>query len=285
MTTLDHSLLAAVVAAPADDAVRLICADWLEEHGDLTRAEFFRLQVVVAAAEEGCSCGRCVKRRGGGQHTNGGCATDRVRMGGYPATLRIHDLQDERGGDWFRADRGISPGAPIERNAWMYRPLAPLGPSRYWLGYRRGFLAVFDGPLQDWLDCGAELVRRYPLERVVVSNRVPHNDYVRSWGWITAERPGDSELPSCLPADLYACLPAGEANTPPWSGWHTLEAAQRALSVACLAWARSRSQEQPCPVCRGKGSVRDDGPYTSKWDRVDCGACDGSGVVSASRPR
>src|SRR5215218_7287428 len=37
-------LLAAVLASPADDAPRLVLADWLDEHGQPDRAEFIRLQ-------------------------------------------------------------------------------------------------------------------------------------------------------------------------------------------------------------------------------------------------
>ncbi|MGL4554436.1 MAG: TIGR02996 domain-containing protein, partial [Gemmataceae bacterium] len=40
-----QALRAAVVADPDDDAVRLVCADWLEESGDATRAEFIRTQI------------------------------------------------------------------------------------------------------------------------------------------------------------------------------------------------------------------------------------------------
>jgi uncharacterized protein (TIGR02996 family) len=43
-----ESLLAAVVTAPDDDAPRLACADWLQQHGDPARAEFIRLQLEVA---------------------------------------------------------------------------------------------------------------------------------------------------------------------------------------------------------------------------------------------
>ena len=46
MTTSEaDALLAAVVAAPEDDAPRLIYADWLDEHGRPERAQFIRLQV------------------------------------------------------------------------------------------------------------------------------------------------------------------------------------------------------------------------------------------------
>jgi uncharacterized protein (TIGR02996 family) len=42
------ALLRAVLAAPDDDAPRLVYADWLEEHGDGARATFIRAQVELA---------------------------------------------------------------------------------------------------------------------------------------------------------------------------------------------------------------------------------------------
>jgi len=45
----DHdTFLASICANPDDDAPRLIYADWLEEQGDSTRAEFIRLQIEHA---------------------------------------------------------------------------------------------------------------------------------------------------------------------------------------------------------------------------------------------
>ena len=44
----DPAFLAAIQAAPHDDAPRLVYADWLEEHGDSSRAEFIRLQCELA---------------------------------------------------------------------------------------------------------------------------------------------------------------------------------------------------------------------------------------------
>jgi uncharacterized protein (TIGR02996 family) len=41
-------LFRAIVAAPADDAPRLACADWYDEHGDPDRAELVRVQVELA---------------------------------------------------------------------------------------------------------------------------------------------------------------------------------------------------------------------------------------------
>jgi len=49
MATSDPDpLLAAVLAAPDDDAPRLIYADWLDEQGESDRAEFIRLQIREA---------------------------------------------------------------------------------------------------------------------------------------------------------------------------------------------------------------------------------------------
>ncbi|MDB5308461.1 MAG: hypothetical protein JWO38_2663 [Gemmataceae bacterium] len=45
MSPDEHSLLDAVVAEPADDTVRLVYADWLEEHAQSDRAEFIRTQI------------------------------------------------------------------------------------------------------------------------------------------------------------------------------------------------------------------------------------------------
>lgn len=45
---MNPDLLSAVLAAPDDDAPRLIIADWLDENGDDARAEFIRLQIDIA---------------------------------------------------------------------------------------------------------------------------------------------------------------------------------------------------------------------------------------------
>src|SRR5262249_32706484 len=47
--TPEAALLQAIVENPADDAARLVYADWLEEHGDIDRAGFIRVQVQRAA--------------------------------------------------------------------------------------------------------------------------------------------------------------------------------------------------------------------------------------------
>ena len=46
--THDEAFLRDILEAPEDDGPRLVYADWLEENGQATRAEFIRLQVELA---------------------------------------------------------------------------------------------------------------------------------------------------------------------------------------------------------------------------------------------
>ncbi len=48
----DEGFLQAVLADPDDDVVRLVYADWLEEHGNPDRAEFIRVQIELARLDE-----------------------------------------------------------------------------------------------------------------------------------------------------------------------------------------------------------------------------------------
>src|SRR5262245_16313050 len=43
-----EGFLQAILAAPEEDAPRLIYADWLEDHGDPDRAAFIRVQIELA---------------------------------------------------------------------------------------------------------------------------------------------------------------------------------------------------------------------------------------------
>jgi uncharacterized protein (TIGR02996 family) len=47
-----QDFLRAIIAAPDDDAPRLVYADWLDENGDPERAEFIRLQCELARGDE-----------------------------------------------------------------------------------------------------------------------------------------------------------------------------------------------------------------------------------------
>jgi uncharacterized protein (TIGR02996 family) len=61
--TIEAGFLRAMVADPADDASRLVCADWLDEHGQAERAEFIRGQIHLANVTEDSLPRRKVARR------------------------------------------------------------------------------------------------------------------------------------------------------------------------------------------------------------------------------
>jgi uncharacterized protein (TIGR02996 family) len=57
------ALLQDILEHPDDDLPRLVYADWLEEHGDAARAEFIRVQLVLAGMDDGDPDGDDLRRR------------------------------------------------------------------------------------------------------------------------------------------------------------------------------------------------------------------------------
>ncbi len=56
-----QQFLARIREQPADDVVRLVFADWLEDRGQGDRAEFIRVQVERARSPDRAACDRCRK--------------------------------------------------------------------------------------------------------------------------------------------------------------------------------------------------------------------------------
>jgi uncharacterized protein (TIGR02996 family) len=60
-TTDEDALLAAVAAAPLDDAPRLVYADWLQERGDEPRADYLRTVVsLMDSPDDPAGVGKCM---------------------------------------------------------------------------------------------------------------------------------------------------------------------------------------------------------------------------------
>lgn len=78
------ALLAAVLAAPADDLPRLVFADWLEESGEQVRADFIRRQIrMIGPGEDSLWCCDVLDKYG-----KEWCPIPHVfRMGGMAMTL------------------------------------------------------------------------------------------------------------------------------------------------------------------------------------------------------
>lgn len=86
------ALLAAILAAPDDDAPRLVYADWLEEHGEETRAEFIRMQINMAR------CRMCHRKDGTERRDSYAAHCGRC----VPGRRRVEDLLEAHADSWLR---------------------------------------------------------------------------------------------------------------------------------------------------------------------------------------
>lgn len=220
-TDTRQSLLDAILDAPEDDLPRLVYADHLEEFGDAedrARAEFIRLQIALWNECRDCLCGR--KGGGhtytGGQHHNGPCAADqmRVEVGGrfVRAKMREHELRDK---------------------------IYEVGS---FATFERGFVAKWRGPLQVWLDHGPAVMARHPVVRVETEKKpinyatIDPNEKV----WLFHRCYGDDD-PNAgeawfLPQKVYSKLTASSDFE--LAEYANEEAGLADLSTALIALAR-----------------------------------------------
>jgi uncharacterized protein (TIGR02996 family) len=121
------NLLAAIRAAPEDDTVRLVYADWLEEQGGLEQrqlAEFIRVQIRLARDP----------------------LSSRER---YTLARRQEELIDAHASRW------------IGEALIQEKVLTPLQ-----VGFRRGFVEVVRLSLPRWLNHGERILERHPLREL-----------------------------------------------------------------------------------------------------------------------
>jgi len=135
----------AIMADPRDDTVRLVYADWLEERGrpgDAERAEFIRLSISRPETTYWLS--------------------DLLSEFDLPAhRQRAQELWRPHGNTWTETLYQRVDGSPLRR--WLDSRNCDCG-------YRRGFVAVFEGTQQVVLDAWDDLFRLGPIEEVRVFN-------------------------------------------------------------------------------------------------------------------
>ena len=226
-TNTAQGLLADIIEHPEDDDLRLIYADWLEDHGGEegeARAEFIRSQVELATNPEcntvGRHCDSCEKLKRIERYW---CETNRL------------SLQEKL----LHFDVGLWRQKPEDG---VYYPVA---------FFRRGFISEVHAPLAVLLQHLPALVRQHPIERVRATDKQPWG--VRTGSILTKNEPclawhrrsrfaaevGCEEQSDELPDDLYECLPFTKENDEGWGKYYpTAEAANEALSVALLTLAR-----------------------------------------------
>ena len=145
------ALMAAIVADPDDDTVRLAAADFLEEHGDADRAAFIRIQVELARLEAA----------GKGQNLD---AIDHLRAKerAFLGPLSVYRTL------WAAEEcpelvRVVSRGGgrdPLER-------MTVEGAGR--LTWQRGFIEGITCPAETWARHGMAVRKRLPVRSVILT--------------------------------------------------------------------------------------------------------------------
>jgi uncharacterized protein (TIGR02996 family) len=153
-----RGLLAAVLADPDDDAVRLVYADALEEAGQPERAEFIRVQVELEVGNFRCNC-TCEYEHGLG------CPAGRGN------TLRRRQ--------WELLDTAMEPQSAAF--AWS-QPLHSTGIAlgRPWpdaFAFRRGFVEAVTLSAESWMAHGDAILAAHPVTQVTLTT-VPELDMV-----------------------------------------------------------------------------------------------------------
>lgn len=160
-------LLAAILADPADDTVRLVYADWLQEHGDDARAEFIRVQIAWARSRA-----ELVSLRAAGEN----------HIAVQKETILLHAR-------W----RALFASNDVNQHVWMgpVHDVCRAGTrwAHYLSWFRRGFVERVTCPAADWLACADAIRAAHPVTRVTLTTG-PH------WAWCDSN--GRSRRSPCV---------------------------------------------------------------------------------------
>lgn len=243
------SLRAAIVARPDDLAVRLVCADYLEEiNEDASLMEFIRTGIQFNAHP----CSTYIET---GDYDAQNGVSDEWQRGFdlFDAVMKLlwkrsttRDLANWQ--EWCWAEARDEEGTPCPASGEGGMTVTPHGSPRLHgeaasctiptdagqvrQFFRNGFVEFVKCPESAWLASGAEIVRQHPITKVVLTDKEPDrqspdNDLYQwsvyatetafSLNWLQGE--GDLEKIGAM-----------------WH--HGREAALTALSDVAIAWAR-----------------------------------------------
>ena len=165
------ALLKQILANPHDDVVRLVYADYLEEHGERERAEFIRVQIEYASNP--CSVLSRFQSHAPSP-ANGPCAGC-VRVS--ELRKREVELTLQAVGQWWMSEVPQKWMVKFDRDRMPY--------DRPTLYYARGFACRASCPAADWLKHADAIRERHPVTRVVLTTmptaHVPEVNATRKW--------------------------------------------------------------------------------------------------------
>ena len=283
MSALRHpeyvDLLQAVLDTPADDAPRLVLADWLDEHGEAGWAELIRVQ----------------------------CELTRLRAAGPAASpqavglARREDHLLQGGHRWPAAE--FLPACP-----WVATfAQSVLTPEESYAWWDRGFVAGLQLPVWDWISSGDDLIgsrrrggafgslrpQAQPI-RVVRFTAEPdvHQRYVVSYPWTedwVEGRAGRAEAVDLATMDAFALRYPGirfevaARSGVAADGSGAQSAPDRPESRAPLdRWGRAQRRSLERAVCRQ--FVRAYNRSSERWmNREDWDELDRKGLIEPVR--
>ena len=209
-----EALVRSILAAPADDAPRLVYADWLDEQGRAGDAEFIRVQCELA-------------RLGfdGAFHTD-----EHGRLGHAPAAVeRLMERQMEL---W--ADGHGRPDLPAGMTDW---PIYPANTRGVRIRVRRGFVERLSCQSAEFTALAPELFNRQPVTHVRLVDLQPlwqRHDGLYVWHCATLSI--TPPPPHWVPRPLWAVLYEAGAVT-----YETADLADATLSWACVRYGRAHA--------------------------------------------
>lgn len=253
-----------IIRTPQDDGPRLICADWLDSRGDSARAEFVRTQIELVQIQKerntlfnderdwkectGISatwcpnCGDCSCREPEFSRNDHGCPihgtrsrhNDLERLCNRAIELRTREdkLLSANGIVWLRqvnpvlvGNHSVPPGRFDRRG-----------------DFTRGFVSRIRIAFMDFVSNGWQLCNDQPIEYVEVTDKHPFpTDVPGTFSWQYGYRHRLPHETGCIRKDIYELLPAADIPRRPGitNLWTSVDAANKALSIAMVAWARA----------------------------------------------
>lgn len=244
MTTTLANLLRAVCEDPADDLLRLVLADSLDDHGEADRAEFVRLQCKLS------TLGECERDFSLGLS----CCCAFCRGGGLPLQWRQDELIRSCLWKWLRDE--LPPAVWAEFDRWTHEGnvVTSKRDDDLSLVFRRGFVSEARCRLADWLAHGPAVVARHPVEAVVLAGKEPYrSDRMGLWNECRrTSRQDQNACPTnhCLPAEVFFVLRGlglHERVSGEFLCYPSPEQAREAASLALVNHARQQAGLPPLP--------------------------------------
>jgi uncharacterized protein (TIGR02996 family) len=226
----EWAFLSDICSNPADDGVRLIYADWLDERGlpgDAERAEFIRGQIAL-----------CCFPLATGEDIPTDCPDEglcnrlkhQVDDGDY--VFLVPDWTETPEGCWSWYGHGPQFAVQCGNSPTHYP---------FTLHWQRGFVEGISLSLVDFEKYAARLFAVHPVQHVTLTDRQPADRHHIGLQWSYWDAEGPWPLPpdfqairEALPRVLYDFLPPGKV-------YASVADAHGDLSLACVRWGRQQA--------------------------------------------